>query len=56
MKHTSGSPASWKARRVEYQKRSGPVSNPGQPSLTNRHWRRQSKRLAYQNRSESDES
>lgn len=39
-RHQSGSPTAWKARREAYQKRSGPVSNPGQPSPTNRQARR----------------
>lgn len=41
-KHTSGSPASWKARREAYRKTQGPVSNGGF-SMTNRKWRREVK-------------
>lgn len=40
MKTTSGSPASWAAKRKAYRAQSGPVSNPGQPSPTNRKMRR----------------
>lgn len=29
MKHTSGSPSAWKARREAYRKTQGPASNPG---------------------------
>lgn len=36
MKHQSGSLAAWKARREEYRKRSGPVSNPGDGRLRKR--------------------
>lgn len=32
-KHTSGSPASWKARREAYRKTQGPVSNPDNPRI-----------------------
>lgn len=42
-RNQSGSPSAWKLRRVEYQKRSGPCSNPGQPSSVNRKARRKPK-------------
>lgn len=41
-KHRSGSPQVWKERRSTY--RHGPVSNPKQPSPTNRATRRKEKR------------
>ena len=39
-RHRSGSPVAWTERRRTYKARSGPVSNPGQPSLNNRYTRR----------------
>lgn len=39
-RHRSGSPQSWKARRLEYEKRSGPVSDPedGRPRAKDRRY------------------
>lgn len=52
-KHTSGSPASWKARREAYRKNSGPVSNPNDPRIrakgrrwAKRFWRREQTAIA----------
>lgn len=59
MKHTSGSPTAWKARREAYKKSSSRVSNPGQPSSVNRKARRDkalAQRVATKLRSISDES
>lgn len=38
--HTSGSPATWSAKRKAYKATQGPVSNPGNPSKVNRKTRR----------------